>query len=62
MALQAPAVYRAMQTAFLLYEDGGLKGQKVNNWCTEVAKMKSLQGQYSAKAHHFKMFQGLQVK
>ena len=59
MALQAPAVYRAMQTAFLLYEDGGLKGQKVNNRCTEVAKMKSLQGH---KAHHFKMFQGLQVK
>ena len=61
MALQPPQVYHLMQKMFLMFEEGGLKGQKKTNFFSEICRKKALQGQYSPKAHHFKLFQGLQV-
>ncbi len=60
MALQSPAVYHRMQDMFSLFENGELKGQQKKNRESAVGRKKALQGHYSPKAHHFKMFQGLQ--
>lgn len=61
MALQSPQVYHCMQKVFSLFEDGELNGQRVKSRESAVGRKKALQGHYSPKAHHFKMFQGLQV-
>lgn len=61
MALQPPQVYHRMQEVFTMFEDGKLKGQKLRSHQSEMGRKKALQGHCSAKAHHFKAFQGLQV-
>lgn len=61
MALQPPNVYHLMQSVFGMHEEGRLKGQKFRTNKTEISKKKAMQGQYSAKIHQFKMFQGLLV-
>lgn len=61
MALQSAKVYHQLQRTFAMFEDGVLKGLKKRNMASEICRKKALQGQYSPKAHHFKMFQGLQV-
>ncbi len=61
MALQSPKVYHLIQEVFFMFEEGTLKGQKLKNKISEVGRKKALQGQYSPKAHHFKLFQGLKV-
>jgi predicted XRE-type DNA-binding protein len=62
MAIQQSKVYHLMQQAFKMFEEGELKSQK-NRAAhkTEVSKKKAMQGHFSAKIHHFKVFQGLQV-
>ena len=60
MAMQTPAAYHSMQDVFLMYEEGSLKNQKPRS-LTEIGRKKALQGKYSAKMHHFKIFQGLEV-
>ena len=60
MALQPPSVYHKMQRVFSMFEAGELKEQK-RPTATAASRKKALQGHYSAKLQHFKMFQGLQV-
>ena len=55
MATQPPSVCHTMQQAFAMFEAGELKEQ------TATSRKKALQGHYSAKLQHFKVFQGLQV-
>lgn len=61
MAVQCPSVYHKMQEFFEMYENGELLKQKKRSLLTEVGRKKAMQGQFSAKMQHFKMFQGLQV-
>lgn len=44
-----------------MFEAGQLKEQK-SSTATVASRKKALQGHYSAKLQHFKMFQGLQVR
>ena len=60
MALQSPEVYHLLQEVFALFEQGELKGQQQHK-LKGAALQKALQGKYSAKLLHFKMFQGLKV-
>ena len=61
MALQSAQTYHKMQEIFVMFENGELKGQKGNSYTTATSRKRALQGQCSAKAHHFKAFQGLEV-
>ena len=61
MALQSPKVYHLLQKMFTLYEEGKLKGQKVHMMKGD-ALHKAIQWKFSARLHHFKVFQGLKVR
>ncbi len=60
MALQSPVVYHLLQKVYSVFEQGKLKGQQPHK-LTGAGLQKALQGKYSAKLQHFKMFQGLKV-
>ena len=61
MALQPPDIYHTMQRAFAMYEEGSLLGQSTKSRRGTDGLKKALQGKFSAKLNHFKMFQGLKV-
>ncbi len=61
MAIQPSSIYHKMQEVFDKYENGQLKKQKIHSRKSEIGKKKFMQGHYSAKVHHFKVFQGLKV-
>ena len=61
MALQPPDIYHTMQRVFAMYEEGSLMGQSIKNKTGTEGLKKALQGKFSAKLNHFKMFQGLKV-
>ena len=60
MALLPSAIYHKMQKAFLMFEDGTLKGQKARVM-TGVTLQKALEGKLAPKLSQFKVFQGLKV-
>ena len=60
MALQSPKVYHLLQNVFAHIENGELKGQQPHKF-KGAGLQKALQGKYSAKLLHFKMFQGLKA-
>ena len=61
MAVQSPSVYHLLQDVFAQFECGQLKGQQPHKLKGGSAIQKALQGKYSAKLLHFKMFQGLKA-
>jgi len=61
MALQSSEVYHLLQKVFSKFEQGHLKGQQEHK-LKATGLQKALQGKYSAKLQHFKMFQGLKVR
>lgn len=62
MAIQPPSIYYKMQEVFEKYENGELKKQKLRSRKSDIGKKKFMQGHYSAKVQHFKVFQGLKVR
>ena len=60
MALQSPKAYHLLQKVFALYEEGKLKGQQQHK-LKGGTLLKALQGKFSARLNHYKVFQGLKV-
>ena len=55
-----PSIYRYSSKVFALYEEGKLKGQQQHKLKGGTLQ-KALQGKFSARLNHFKVFQGLKV-
>ena len=60
MSLQASSIYHKMQSVFVLFEEGKLKGQKARD-LTGLNFQKAIEGKFAPKLHHFKIFQGIDV-
>ena len=60
MAMLPSVLYYKMKQVFERYEIGDLKNQRARKMNKQNIQ-KLMDGKYSAKLHHFKMFQGLTV-
>lgn len=60
MAQQKSSIYHKMQSVFLLFEEGKLRGQKRREM-KGLTLQKALEGKFAPKLHHYKSFQGVEV-
>lgn len=61
MALQPASIYHKMQKVFIMYEEGKLKGQRLQVMKGAMLQ-RAMEGKLAAKLPQFKLFQGLDVR